>query len=151
MSMSIVALTFLIALPSMACKINGKSDHLIHLSVGDYGGDGHDQTENHNYCTNLNKKEMKTAYKKAVKIIGYDFSQNAAVEYGENTLPLVELKKIRKSGFNLELDQNDKNAYVDSEQFALIWMHYVSIGDKDFKYIEMKGQTIDIGGYGLFD
>jgi hypothetical protein len=137
--------------------------HTITLVLGDPYHDGHNISHNEYIKSNLTIKEIQGAYKKGVKKIGVDLSEDICAGSEENSLEFQYFKKFIDAGFlkfGFELNKDDlksiKNEkdieYLDSDMFVALYLFTVFIGNGEFKYelIENEESNIDIGAYGLF-
>jgi len=131
----------------------------INLLVGDRSGDGHDKREHFLIECNLDVAGVQKAYKKAVKLVGFDFSNEVAAEYEDSRISHEQLKKLRELGYDGELFDEKYMAdgacglAMDGLEFAHIYMFFVWLGNKDivWEFVDAQDATIDIGGYGIFE
>jgi hypothetical protein len=138
--------------------------HTISLTLGDWSRDGHNQTDQIIIKSNRTTEQIKKAYKKGVKLVGFDFSEEVASEYEDNRIREEELEKLRTAGYTQELDdeytKDELGEFADlagtaalsSDTFAEIYLWIAKRGDPSFEYEVAVDHTcnINIGGYGLF-
>lgn len=114
--------------------------------VGDWGGDGHEKTEEFMFCSTLTAKEISLAYKAGVEKIGFDLIADVALDYEDNILALNFFDMLIASGFDEAMLETD----LGKEDYFDLWLYFVRTGNTSFEYVKAKSQSIDIGGYGLF-
>lgn len=131
----------------------------INLNVGDRSGDGHDKREHFLIECNLDVAGVQKAYKKGVKLTGFDLSNEVAAEYEDCRISHEQLKRLRELGYEGELfdekhmDDEVNGPAMDGLEFAHIYMFFVWLGNKDvvWEFVDARNASIDIGGYGLFE
>jgi hypothetical protein len=128
--------------------------HTINLVTGDWSGDGHSQTSTQMIRSNLTRKELEGAYKKGAKKTGVDLTNGVAEDYEDSSFPHEDIEKLRDHGFKPEdyLDEYEEGmpGGLDSESFYKVWLFIATVGDPRFKYEEVQGESINVGGYGVF-
>ncbi len=142
--LSLLLFFTLITTNAYACTIDGHAGEIIKVVVGDWGGDGHAKTEDFYICSNLPKNEINQAYQEGVKIIGFDLTEDVAVDYDDYQISREYIEMIEKSGFE-SIDDD----FIETDFYTKMWLHFVKVGNPDFNFNMINGQTIDIGGYGL--
>lgn len=96
------------------------------FTLGDPSGDGHANTSEYHMVSNYSAKEIDEAYKKATKILGFDFVENVGVDYQDNELRepyfsiLIEKGIIKKEDYEYE-DENYLNTYLNEDEFIDIF------------------------------
>lgn len=96
------------------------------FTLGDPSGDGHANTSDYHMVSNYSAKEIDEAYKKATKILGFDFVENVGVDYQDNELRepyfsiLVEKGIVKKEDYEYE-DENYLNTYLNEDEFIDIF------------------------------
>lgn len=96
------------------------------FTLGDPSGDGHASTSDYHMISNYSADEIDEAYKKATKILGFDFVETVGVDYQDNELHepyfsiLVEKGIIKKEDYEYE-DENYLNTYLDEDEFIDIF------------------------------
>lgn len=144
------------ALMSTSAFSSEPASYIISLTAGDWGGDGHEKTQDFYVVSNLKGKEIGAAYDKATKLLGFDYVNEVAVEYEDSRLPKKFLKKMRELGMKIELEDEkyhteDNYVSINSEEYATIWLEIVKLGNPGFTWSFLKTEArLDIGGYGLF-
>lgn len=125
--------------------------NIISLVMGDRSGDGHGKTDTVIIKSNLSKKDLEKAYKKAIKIIGFDLAEVAS-EYEDNYISEKLYLKLKKAGFTEDYGESEDEKYqIFSEAYADIYLFFIKIGEPKFEYeIVDSSNSINIGGYGLF-
>ena len=98
------------------------------FTLGDPSGDGHSGTSDYHMISNYSADEIDEAYKKATKILGFDFVEKVGVDYQYNELHepyfsiLVEKGIIKKENYEHEYEgETYLNAYLDEEDFIYIF------------------------------
>lgn len=133
-----------------------KLKHKIQLILGDPSGDGHKEHSNLYIQSNLSRKQILNAYEKGTKIVGFNFSEEIASEWEDDTIEEEKLKKLRELGFKVELSNEefcrDRNEEVNlgDEDFAEMYLFIAKLGNPKFEYEFVVSDAITIGGYGLF-
>jgi hypothetical protein len=129
----------------------------ISLVLGDWSGDGHEKTETIVLRSNLTNKQIEDAYKKGTNKVGFDFIRTIANEYEDNVISAEKLDALIELGlkdFDRIGDDTDEDDYnLDTDSFADIYLFIVKLGNEDFEYKILVGESnpeIRIGGYGLF-
>lgn len=129
--------------------------HKITLRLGDWSHDGHSITKTYCISSNLPSEKVWDAYSKGVKKVGFDFCDQVAVMYQDDSLPKEKLEKLKRLGLDInELDMNpDGSARLDSAMYTRIFLFIAKLGEDIFSYDMVNENTVimDIGGYGLFD
>jgi hypothetical protein len=136
----------------------------ITLEVGDWSNDGHNQSEKFTIACNAPMAAVKDAYNKGTALLGFDFVKECCVEYEESSIETEKVKKLAEFGIveywngkdGVE-DENrithDENFHIDelmSDTWCRLYMKIVQLGEPWIRYEFVKGEWIDIGGYGLF-
>ena len=62
------------------------SEYNVCFTLGDQGGDGHSNTSDYHMISNYPADEIDEAYKKATKILGFDFVDKVGTDYQDNKL-----------------------------------------------------------------
>lgn len=142
------------------CQLSDGSQGTIYeLFMGDWSCDGHCFTRTRNICSNLNAEGISAAYAAAKEKVGFDFVNDIAEEYEDNTLPADKLKILRDNGiatwtFEDEdyLEEGETLEYVglDEDSHSEIYLQLLKLGNENFKAETLKGKSLRIGGYGLF-
>lgn len=134
----------------------------VTLIVGDWGGDGHDKTEDYIYNINISYAELIAAYESGVAIIGYDL-KDYCNDYEDREIPIELLQSVYNKLKELPVGEaweiiNDivtLSEYFDKisvyhSEYAELYLAIAKIGNPDLTYQQVTGTTISIGGYGLF-
>lgn len=96
------------------------------FTLGDPSGDGHANTSEYHMVSNYSAKEIDEAYKKATKILGFNFVEKVGSDYEDNELRepyfsiLVEKGIIKKEDYEYE-DENYLNTYLNEDEFIDIF------------------------------
>lgn len=133
----------------------------IELVVGDWSKDGHNQSDNFMIKSNLNKKELEKAYKKGVKIIGFDLVKEACEQYEVTYLTNDQCTKLSNSGLSIIDNLENGDVYTpgtDSvvhiwmpDEWVRLYLYFCKVGNPSFEYeFNENPQSIKIGGYGLY-
>ncbi len=136
--------------------------NIVSLLLGDISGDGHNQRDTTVIFSNLTANEIKNAYSKGEKLLGFKFVSQVCSEYEDNSIPTELINKLVKFGFPLETylsngdlsndgDDKDPEYFIWIQGYTEIYLFIVKIGNPNFewKYTE-NDSCIDIGGYGLY-
>ena len=127
----------------------------VSLITGDFGRDGHEQSDTFYIDSNLSMDEIKEAYEKGVEIIGFDLVTDECAEYDDNEIDKENYKKLVDHGFKYsDIDEEEEEPeldFVNPEFFANMYLFFVKTGNTDFVFDMIDSDsTIDIGGYGLY-
>ena len=147
-------------------------NNIVSLILGDPSGDGHDKRDVINISSNLNKKEMLSAYETASKKLKFDLINEVCDEYEDNLLSKNHLDILIKNGLKIEdlgitkkykyeydeaveaFDDEDSDGLnLWNNTYTHLFLFIVKLGNKDFEFKILDGElnpTINIGGYGLF-
>lgn len=145
----------------------------INIFVGDHGGDGHDKQRHLTFESNLSKTQMNEAFDKGSQILGFDFTNEVAIEYEDSEIPIEMWNKIKTAGYTCHLDDeesyikliakpknerapwersNPKGPSVNMNEFIDIVLFICKLGNPNFEYEEsIDDDDWHIGGYGLFN
>lgn len=138
----------------------------INLVLGDWSGDGHNQTETITIYSNYTKEKLQEIYAKGWHKVGFDLTAVVCDEYEDNNISREAFDKLVQAGLtleDLELTEYDMKAArasladengieLNPYSFARIYLFIAKLGDEDkeFEYEIAKNTSITIGGYGLF-
>lgn len=134
--------------------------HKMNLVLGDWSRDGHGQSETFGIETNLTKNEIQESYKKGVEIVDLDLSEKVCRYHEDDSISLENLEKLKKHGLKFfqengeeyELEENfDETGFsVSEEDFVIMFMFIVKLGNPLLEWNFCESESINIGGYGLF-
>jgi len=137
--------------------------HQINLVLGDWSGDGHNQTATVTIRCNLDKKQLEKAYKAGCKKTGVNFADEVASDFEDNTISKEIVEKLAKHVFKIEDYSEDEQPGESpatgevgyslwTDGYAAAWMFIAKVGNSELEYEEMTDDSPDIhiGGYGLF-
>jgi hypothetical protein len=130
-------------------------DHVINLEMGDDSGDGHGKTESVAIKCSHSAKELRHFYIKGCKILGEDYDEFIE-EYESSKIPYEAFKKLVEAGYDgdiasLSKDEVENGIWIWTGFWVKIYMFIAFLGsDKTLKWEPFKMESIDIGGYGLF-
>jgi len=124
--------------------------HMIALVVGDDSHDGHGLTDKIFIFSSLTFKELKEAYKEAVKIIGFDFSRKVCNDSEENMIKKKYRDKLAEFGITFKEEQYMEENELTPHIFAQLWLEIVRLAKPDMVSIAFRPSELDIGGYGVF-
>lgn len=129
--------------------------HLTELVLGDWSGDGHNQSITILIESNLNRDEIYKAYEKTAEELDFDLIQEVAFEYEDNIVTTEQALIINSLGIQLDgkyLIDLESTEPIDiwKDDFVNIFLAMVKRGNPSFEYKRIEGETIEIGGYGLF-
>lgn len=121
----------------------------INLVVGDWSDVGHGKTEAVTIESNLTTEELKKAYKKATKLLGFDLVEHCCEDYEDNKLSENVISKLESCGIDttLLLEGDDQISY---ETWPELYCQVCKLGNPTFEWIFVANDAINIGGYGLF-
>ena len=98
------------------------------FTLGDPSGDGHSNTSDYHMISNYPADEIDEAYKKATKILGFDFVDKVGTDYQDNKLHepyfsiLIEKGIIKKEDYEYEYEGKIYlNTYLDENEFIDIF------------------------------
>jgi hypothetical protein len=133
--------------------------HNVRLVLGDWSGDGHEKTSVQFFASNLRGSEIQKAYNAGTKIVGFDLSENVARKYGDNSISIENVNKLKELGCKVfdnpnEYEFDEKKGYsIWTTSFTDIYLFICKLGNPEFEYEFVFDPTdsINIGGYGLFN
>jgi len=158
-ALSVFAASLVISSRSDCQLSDGSQGTIYEVFMGDWSCDGHCFTRTRNVCSNLSDEEITAAYAAATAKVGFDFINDVATEYEDNTLPADKLKTLRDNGiatwtFDDEeyLDEGEtlESVGLDEDSHSEIYLQLLKLGNENFKAETLKGKSLRIGGYGLF-
>lgn len=121
------------------------------IIVGDWSGDGHDQTESFLIETNASAGKIRDAYKKA------EFSlTDAFAEDGDNLLSEDELEQLKDNGIDLDkvcYEDRYGQALFNPEAVAQLYLEMArsQLSDLEYEFVDDKIEVLVEGiGYGCF-
>jgi hypothetical protein len=130
----------------------------IELVLGDWSRDGHNQTESFMILSSLDCGSLERAYKKGSKLVGFNLSEQVCHGYEDNEIDNDHLDKLISLGFNASiLEQYEYCKYTNvpiqlsTNDFYMIYMFIARLGNPELKYESLDSESINIGGYGLFN
>jgi hypothetical protein len=128
--------------------------NVITLVVGDWSHDGHEKTDKYVIKTNLTKDEVQKAFKKAVKLTGFDFT--CFDDYGENRISKKDVILLGQHGIDKDdcfeggdFDLDDEFSLYP-ELYVNLWLKFTKLGNPNFEWSMVEGEDVQIGGYGLY-
>lgn len=133
--------------------------NLLTLRVGDWGGDGHERTEDILIRVNRSSVDIETAYCAGVEVCEVDIKSLVA-DYEEWNIPSGELRKLHRHGILRDWNFDDEESLSEDfsllyeiDMYAEIYLRIAQLGDPDLKYETVDNEenpVLCIGGYGLF-
>lgn len=129
-------------------------NHITNLVLGDWSGDGHDKSDVETISSNLTTEQIESAYKKGSKKLGFDLIEEVACDYEDSSLPEDIVAMLNVAGFKVEHEVGTFDGKLDNlctDSFLSIFLFVVRIGNPAFMCKPVHTQTINIGGYGLYD
>lgn len=127
--------------------------HLVEITTGDPGGDGHQQFDNHYFKTNYPSGKLKEAYKKSVELTGIDMHQECS-DYDYSRLTEECVESFAKHGLDMSKYVEDENDnYIDQDSYVSLIMKFISLSmPEDFKYQStgLSADSLGSFGYGLY-
>ncbi len=142
------------------CQLSdGSAGTIYELFMGDRSCDGHCMSGTRNVCSNFSYEEINAAYSAATQKVDFDYINDIAEEYEDNTLPADKLKTLRDNGIAtwtfedeeyLEEGETLEHVSLDEDSHSEIYLQLIKLGNENFKAETLKGKGLNIGGYGLF-
>lgn len=123
----------------------------ICLVLGDYNGDGHEETQNVWVECSKSLKHLERAYALGTKKLGFDFCTTVCT--GGHTLPKRTFSLLVSLGWVPPKHITETKRGLDFDDFVQVFLFLVSLGDPEIvvRVITPEGPpTMWIGGYGLF-
>lgn len=128
--------------------------YLIKLIIGDQSQDGHGRTSELIIDANISSYEIKQAYKKGCKIVGFNLIKKFCISLNDSGFPVECINDLIKLGFDIKklssYMKEDEEDYLNEDEFSIIYLFIVSLGYPEFRYTFLESEPISIGGYGLF-
>lgn len=129
-------------------------EHLVEITTGDPGGDGHQQYDNHYFKTNYPSDKLKEAYKKSVELTGIDMHRECE-DYDNSVLSNDCVEALKKQGVDMSdyIEEEDDNNYIDQDSYVSLIMKFISLSmPEDFEYQSTGLYADSLGsfGYGLY-
>lgn len=130
------------------------------LVVGDWSDDGHGKTQTFTIRTNRSPASIMSAYDRGSKKLGFDLSVDVASDYEDYLLDEEKWAAFVKHGLTdddivVSDGFESTSAYALSlypAKFADLYLFIVKLGEPEFQCVSMgNSDSIEIGGYGLFD
>jgi hypothetical protein len=148
---------------------------IVKLVVGDWSHDGHEKTESHVF--EISTDNLNRDYALGVDILeiehGTTIRNSLSIlcsDYVDDTLPVELRNKLRKSGINFEEmgdaavlgkwcwdKEKGVSGYIETEDgtmsvdtFVNLYFQIARLGNPLLTWKPLDGETINIGGYGLF-
>ena len=135
--------------------------HRIKLVSGDDTGDGHGNSTDFTIMSNLDVRELESAYRTGVQMLNFDVQDWSNFGAGsDRMLPPEACKKFEEHGFDFsrfdaEDDENvGRRVFVDCYQKDLpsLWLFTAKLGAPQLEYeYASGGGVIKIGGWSLFE
>ena len=129
-------------------------NHLTEFVIGDWFDKGHCLTKIIKVKSNKNKIEIKEAYNKGTKKIGFNLTQNVCCKYKDTIILPKYIKLLQKHNIDISsfkyMNQALKNVYLTIDEYLYLYLQICKLTDINFHYIIEPLDPIDIGGYGLF-
>lgn len=131
---------------------------IITLTVGDWGGDGHNMTENFSYNSNYTCEDVMAAYQRAI-VNGVPDITSQCYDYEDDCLSEEFIDSwVEKSKSSHPQIEGFNNAVlacrvepIDAAVFAEIYLFIAKTELPDLVYKPVGVvNAISIGGYGLF-
>ena len=137
------------------------SEYNVCFTLGDPGGDGHANTSDYHMISNYPADEIDEAYKKATKILGFNFVEKVGVDYQDNELHepyfsiLVEKEIIKEEDYKYKYDGKtlldtylDESDFIDIfEKICQLALPDLVINNRDLK--EQKISFLEGTAYGI--
>ena len=132
--------------------------HKINLVVGDWSDDGHGKTHTESIRSNLSKQEIEDAYERGIFKLDERSITDYCKEYESSSAPMEFLNILEGHGFEVskieEYKESCDNDYdfclINVKEYVDIYMFICEIGNNKLAWERVKGDNLNIGGYGLF-
>lgn len=149
--------------------------HQITLVVGDWSGDGHGRTQIVGVVANMTRRAVEQAYLDGCAKVGINLSDNVCRGYEDNSIDTIDMNKLISAGVVERYERKtDEYTFVEfflsnkqhlmvaweedevgvyntmPEAFATLYMGIAQLGDPNLEWTIVNPDTINIGGYGLF-
>ena len=147
--------------------MSGKLIYITTLVAGDWSDDGHGKTDMAVIRSNLDSEQIGEAYEAGSKKLGFNFIDEVAADYEDSSIDLEKLKALVDAGMSIKetfkyeydikevekvlADEDPEGYHLWAETYRDIYLFIVKLGNDDFRYEFSQGNTINIGGYGLFE
>jgi len=116
--------------------------HRVILNVGDWGGDGHGVSYDVPILCNRTGRDIETAYREAVEMVGFDLIDQCA-DYGSRTMTDEQVQLLTEAGLD------PIKEIQDYEDYLILYLEFVMLADPDFEYEYVRDDHLPIGGYGV--
>lgn len=134
---------------------------ILQLKLGDPYADGHGIVESVFIECNKDSVAVMNAYYEGKEMLGIDLSENICRHYEDSSISAEDVQKLRDAGLTLEdemmraddydPEEDDPDDYtLNEESFAEIYMFIVTKGDPEIEWKHVSLESVEIGGYGLF-
>jgi len=130
----------------------------VRLTIGDWSGDGHEQSESFVYEVNKSVEEIRQAYKDSCKLTGVQFNHNqnysglpehnkyrtdlhVCTEYESGSMSIAAYKKLKSFGldaynYSIEEVEEEEECVFDADNFAELIMEFIKLSLPDLTYEE---------------
>jgi hypothetical protein len=130
----------------------------VKLTIGDWSGDGHNQSEDFVFEVNKSVEEIRQAYKDSCKLTGMQFNHNEnytgikydwqaarnyeiCTKYEDGCMRADLVKKLKTFGldatnFSIEDVEEGEDCHFDTDTFAELIMEFIKLSLHDLTYEE---------------
>lgn len=133
-------------------------NHSVSLVVGVANGDyGHKQHERFFFDMNRPNGYVRAAFQRAARNYSIDITQLCR-DYQDDVLPTKEAR-VLKMLFQNDPDalahvvsiEQDCDGHMSTDDFVHLYLFIARIEDPELRWAETTDQSINLGGYGLFE
>lgn len=128
-------------------------DHKIHLKIGDWSKDGHNDSDDVFIVCNIDMKALESAYKQAVHKIGINPIEDICANYKEGTYEQLADDFKDYPNFVARFE-GLANEYEAQELWVSFIMEFVRLVDSSICYTLITDRPLQfwpIGGYGFYE
>ena len=128
--------------------------YIIELIYGDTTGDGHGMHDSDFYRSNYKTKDIAKAVASSEIEYNLFFDKDICAEYGECTINSDIYDRFFAMGIDIASyieDWGDDGYFVHSFTGLYLAFAKLSLPDLQTEYMTITDDSIDIGGYGLFE
>lgn len=135
----------------------------FYMTIGDWGGDGHEKSENFLICSNYPVERVREAHFRIRAVTGIDI-ESICSEFEENEIDEDNYRVLKKMGFAFVDHSGMGEQILSPSDMARLWAFLLQKADPElhleiveertpllhFLGTDSKGRHIFSVGYGLF-
>ena len=120
----------------------------FYMTIGDWSGDGHDQSEDFLIESNYPVERVREAHFQMETATGINI-EDICAEYEENEIDPETVKKIKELGFRFENSSGMGDGIISVPEMASLWIFLLMKTNRDLKLeiIEDNTPTLHFFGY----